>query len=1203
MLRFVLVPAFAVSFAICGFSPLLAVETSVGNGIARLQHFPVKGWNDSCYRFSAWPEGRGFEKLVKVAVRDGCLEVDAHAAFDAGAMTVSVHGLEDFRVVDIAGTDCQFDCTCAGPSGSRIRPRPEGFVEDGGYWTHDHYAHVVWPKSDLKTYFISCQPPPTLKRVSMRYVIERPGAEGPVRIQGSRIGRYADFPDTTVPRRKPVLLFHATFDHGFAADVARGKGEPMVSSGLEFAPGRNGGRAISVMSSSKSLLSYASSGNINPQRGTAAFWVKCKWPSMANGRFHDYSYTDRRRTLFALPTVSGAKGSGRIEAHWESTGLVFFTDDLDGRDARLYERWWRGGDWRHIVFAWNESRLLICEDGYAPACAELSPQHTALAQTPFPFRLQPDGKGYGDLFVGMASDGSQVADLLIDDVKIWSEPMSREELHALYEEERGGKVEVSEAYATEGVPKRVCVSGVGRDGRAGFFDRTGKCVKRISAEGEDVALPPGEYTVSPVDVEGVRLPGAASFSVFPAGGNRHERAGKELDLQLEKIDEVALGATNLPPSRFRSVGGLRRGTLKGVDYLEAGPNFHDRFAVRFNLGTEGDLFLFEVDYPDDRERLIDLLVQPVADASNPYEQECGVATGGDYPTGNETRTMRLLYWARSASDPAAMRRLRDVALIAMTGRHSGPAALSAVRLYRVKGGLPVARKPSGERHFFLYYEDPAVIYDFRQASHTFENFVEMLDRMVAYMKYSGQDALAYPGSWYHGLMDDDYRPRPHRNRYLQGFAERFDREGLSLMPTINLQTIWLPEGGITRRSMGDGSLHASPLSIESNGLVAWANWHEFPPNFNISHPFVRQAVLDDAAALADELKDHPSFLGICLHLTSITCPWWGSLDCGYNDYTIEAFEKATGVRIPCDRKDPMRGRAYADWLRRNALDRWIAWRCDVVTELYREIAGILQSRRLGLKLWVNAEPTMIYKSPGRIMDSEIVGRLLLEAGIDADKLTAAIPNLMLGVTTEPQGSRHSAYRRPGSTETRRRIGELPWSEDSYRWMRRAGAPCVNFHDSYFEDAIGGSGRPTERLSGDWLSECRWRVACLNGPGREALREFAVALGCCDVRHFAKGGFLVGTYGTEDVLTPWMDRFHSLPAKRFSDAGKRNGVVLRTAVVDGRHWAYLVNTQGRQAPVEVMVDGQHRRLVLDAYDLRIFSKSRVSFCEDGDLLAQ
>ena len=74
----------------------------------------------------------------------------------------------------------------------------------------------------------------------------------------------------------------------------------------------------------------------------------------------------------------------------------------------------------------------------------------------------------------------------------------------------------------------------------------------------------------------------------------------------------------------------------------------------------------------------------------------------------------------------------------------------------------------------------------------------------------------------------------------------------------------------------------------------------------------------------------------------------------------------------------------------------------------------------------------------------------------------------------------------------------------------------------------------------------------------------------DVLGMSKGGFLIGTYGMEDVLVPFVQAFRALPAVVFDDVGGTETVKLRHKDFDGRSWFYVVNTDMKPATVTLAV---------------------------------
>ena len=132
---------------------------------------------------------------------------------------------------------------------------------------------------------------------------------------------------------------------------------------------------------------------------------------------------------------------------------------------------------------------------------------------------------------------------------------------------------------------------------------------------------------------------------------------------------------------FISRGEVRVGELNGIKYLEAGRKAEDRWAYRFILpDDDAPIYVFDVDYPDDTKRTMDVVVQGSQETrwdgtkGADYILQMGIACGDEYPNTGKILTDRYIYWRRG----------RDVTLSTMTCRGEAPAAISEIRLYRVK---------------------------------------------------------------------------------------------------------------------------------------------------------------------------------------------------------------------------------------------------------------------------------------------------------------------------------------------------------------------------------------------------------------------------------------------------------------------------------------------------------------------------------------
>ena len=140
------------------------------------------------------------------------------------------------------------------------------------------------------------------------------------------------------------------------------------------------------------------------------------------------------------------------------------------------------------------------------------------------------------------------------------------------------------------------------------------------------------------------------------------------------------------------------------------------------------------------------------------------------------------------------------------------------------------------------------------------------------------------------------------------------------------------------------------------------------------------------------------------------------------------------------------------------------------------------------------------------------------------------------------------------------------------------------HDRYWESAIGStrkehwSDKPNA-LTAPWIREQSWRVSTLNPAGVHAMRHYVLPLRYTDLLGITKGGFLIGSYGMEPLLTPFIKAFRALPAKRFHDLpGGSDFIKARALEYGGAFWFYVVNTHHVPGTVKISVNGECTDLV-------------------------
>lgn len=980
---------------------------------------------------------------------------------------------------------------------------------------------------------------------------------------------------SAVHAQLPQPVFHVPFDGSTDAQQGGGKREPLTAQSLTYSPGVS---AQAVAISPSSLLEYAVDGNLVQERGTVSMWFKPNW------RIADMTSDAKDwHCLFSqrLPDGKERIGSGMLWFwFWGSS----YRGDLSDAADQYKTAGAQGLDpttWVHVAFTWDVdrgSRLYMngvevgnAGDGNSPLDVKKGKDFSALKNRFTSFWVGSQG--------GMAR-----ADGLIDEFRIYDRALAPAEITQDMALVSPMRLDCLNSFVMEAMPTKArwrLTNGSAAPADVAHAWKLARSGGDTVAQGQiptgtlpagqgreftaDLpALPKGEYKLIVEPSRGVQR--SAAVWVMGKENPWLKAAGKVQSTPVETIDLVK----GISPERIVVRGESTQGTLAGRSYYELGAKKNDRIAIRLRLPEAGVPYLVEWDYPDDKLRTMEMVAQVASTASwDEYAMQTGVFCGDEYPNSNQTLTHRSILWARST----------DTVLIFMTARANAPAAMSELRVSRVTGGLPDAAVRDAHpvngwtRTVGIHFEDPAIGYDFGASGQLMPHYEQTLDRLVAYMKYSGQNLLSYPAVWYHGRMGTAYQPRPHEDDYISAILTKFEANGLGFTPTINLHNIPLPDDVlINEKTFADGSLHASPVMILATGKPNPGGFHGSPPNFNPLHPAVRRYIDQQIDDLLQRYGSSPAFKGIVLHLTKHTIPWFGTLEAGYNDYCIEAFEKDTGTRVDVDRQNPLRGKLYHDWLVANAREQWVAWRCRQIAKWYRAMADRISARRPDLKLTLlsyNPTVTDFARDP-RYGTPEFAMTIDRESGLDP-KLYADATNIILSQSVYP-----ADYRWSGSDlgKARAAVREEHMQPGTYAPIAAVPLPWVNMHDRYFEDGIGGSkwwGR-VDPLKADWLKEVPWRVSTLNPNHRYFLEHYVLPLRYTDVLGYTKGGFLIGTLGVEEPLVAFSKAFRALPAARFSDLpGSTDTVKARVLKSPDGAWFYAVNTWREPVTVTITFD--------------------------------
>ena len=129
-------------------------------------------------------------------------------------------------------------------------------------------------------------------------------------------------------------------------------------------------------------------------------------------------------------------------------------------------------------------------------------------------------------------------------------------------------------------------------------------------------------------------------------------------------------------------------------------------------------------------------------------------------------------------------------------------------------------------------------------------------------------------------------------------------------------------------------------------------------NLNPAHPVGRSYLRHFYGDIAAFCSTLPAFKGMNIRqwnaCSSTMSAWWCSALAGYDDWTLDRFAEATGIRCPANLKKPTERQAWFmgdDKVR----EKWLDWRAEKVTTLRREILAEMRKHRPDATLRANVQ--------------------------------------------------------------------------------------------------------------------------------------------------------------------------------------------------------------------------------------------------------
>lgn len=217
------------------------------------------------------------------------------------------------------------------------------------------------------------------------------------------------------------VLFHASMDGSYVADVAKGGGTPLEQAGTNFVTGKFGQAAL--IGPDAGYVAYPQAGNLNPREGTATCWVRfTDWVPVRQGPDH-----------FRLLRCGDGFFWG-LNPFWYDYALgVGDRDFVFTRSAEIINafrlNWMKQTDWIFLACTWQSgvARLYVNSnlsgetlDGNIGTIARLTDRMWLGQNEPYTYVMNGASAGTGHL--------------AMDELTIYDRAMQPMEVRMLYEQ-------------------------------------------------------------------------------------------------------------------------------------------------------------------------------------------------------------------------------------------------------------------------------------------------------------------------------------------------------------------------------------------------------------------------------------------------------------------------------------------------------------------------------------------------------------------------------------------------------------------------------------------------------------------------------------------------------------------------------------------------------------------------------------------------
>ncbi|MDD5704920.1 MAG: LamG domain-containing protein [Kiritimatiellae bacterium] len=548
---------------------------------------------------------------------------------------------------------------------------------------------------------------------------------------------------------------------------------------------------------------------------------------------------------------------------------------------------------------------------------------------------------------------------------------------------------------------------------------------------------------------------------------------------------------------------------------------------------------------------------------------------------------------------------------------SSPIRLCRIVVYEILDDIPMleASNLSNDRIFGHYTESYQMVqtfsftpmaaacgemrqYGWIQPGRYYKWYFQAAERMVKYMRFRGENTLfagviRYAGAQY----DSKYVKSGLRDIDLTAlYARVFEANDLTLVPSVAYVTTFplrlrdrYTDYDVATRG-ADTILQVSGDGYLSYTLFGWGR------AVNPLHPKVRKEMAGLAAEIAERYKDYPAVKGVMYISSANTGAWLPSyfgphlyvkpgpgfnyenvnFYSTYDDYTVAAFEKRAGIRVPIGKDDPGRFPKRRAWLLQNQKQAWTEFRCQGIADNWAAMGKAVKEAAPHMNMYAaegEQTPAQVYvyeKKYGSYLD-------VLEesgAGVAAHEQSGAC---VIGYSFNEMFGHRLGATCKYSPDDLVRFNGINLDDSVVPLLDRTENMGVYMERQFTEHEAKMF--PSER---PWYAtaagHCRYPLA----GNRGSMLDYAVIMSRCTplyISHYWVDGGV--PQGHDEQFREFAAAYRTIPLGKYRTVFTEGypGVTVRSAVADGTTYFYVVNTDSKPRTASIASGGELREHTL------------------------